>query len=698
MSEWLANPDNGSWLLILDNADDATVLLGLSKSATGTVPASRPRRLLDFLPRVPHGAVLITTRDRTCALRLNGHRGTPTEVLSMTLEESIEMFRNVLPEALEEEASELVRELENVPLAISQTSAYIKSVPLVSIPKYLAIFRRSDKDQANLLDKDEGDLRRDPEVPNAVITSWEISFNQIQKNSPDSADLLSLMSYLNRQAIPRFFIQGDVDELAFWDEINPLLSFSLIRPEIGGDTFEMHRLVQTAMRHWLRSEFQDQLWKERTIERVAHHFPTVENQEQHWPICEALMSHADEVLLHQTSSKESSLNRADILVRTAWYLIQRQGHAGLAEQRSTQALQVQRQYLGEDSDEALITLDIVASAYHAGSKLEEARGLWESLLQQRLEKWGSENLDTLDAMHNLAVSYVALGDFENAEVLLECVIEVGERLSSLEDPQFQFSMNALAHLRLRQGKYEEAEKLGIKSLELSSICNGVEHINTLDAMQHLSVAYLSQSKFKEAENMIAQAIPFFAKVFAPSHRKTLNARVYLAIVYYRQGKLEEAEEICVSCLHTEQEVYGSQHKTTLTPQSLLALIYKSQGRLIDASQISRDVVESYKKVFGADHPDTLVTMSNLASCYYKLGEKDQAVQLMTEVLDKRRKVLRAGHPYISDSARTLAIWKGKGEEREGREAEKEGSEEEDSGLCETEEEGSEKEESGQSET
>lgn len=99
VSKWLANPDNGSWLLILDNADDATVLLDLSKSATGTVAASLPRRLLDFLPRVSHGAVLITTRDRTCALSLNDHRGTPTEVLSMTLEESIEMFRNVLPDA-----------------------------------------------------------------------------------------------------------------------------------------------------------------------------------------------------------------------------------------------------------------------------------------------------------------------------------------------------------------------------------------------------------------------------------------------------------------------------------------------------------------------------------------------------------------------------------------------------------------------
>lgn len=291
---------------------------------------------------------------------------------------------------LEEEASELVQELDNVPLAIAHASAYIKTVTQMSVLKSLAIFRRSNENQAALLNKDKKDLRRDRGVPNAVITSWELSFNQIRKMTPDSAKLLSLMSYFNRQAIPQSLVQGDVDEIAFYDQVNPLLSFSLIRPEIGGNTFEMHRhrLVQTAMRHWLRSEGSDQFWKERAIERVAHHFPTIRNQEQFWPKCEALTSHADEVLLHQTRSKEPSLNHADILARTAWYLIGRKGHAGLAEQRSTQALQIQRQYLGEDSDKAFTTLWIVAYTYHGWPKFKEARVLQESLVKQRLEKWG----------------------------------------------------------------------------------------------------------------------------------------------------------------------------------------------------------------------------------------------------------------------------------------------------------------------
>lgn len=112
---WLADEDNGPWLLILDNADDATVLLNPSISDTGNGVASVQRRLLGFLPRVQHGAVLITTRDQSCALRLNGYRGTPIEVLEMTLDESVELLRVFLPEADQEEASELVGEVENLP-------------------------------------------------------------------------------------------------------------------------------------------------------------------------------------------------------------------------------------------------------------------------------------------------------------------------------------------------------------------------------------------------------------------------------------------------------------------------------------------------------------------------------------------------------------------------------------------------------
>ena len=662
VSKWLTNRDNGPWLLILDNADDDTILLDLAKGDTDTHATTVQCRLLNYLPRVQHGAVLITTRDRTCALSLTGHRGTPIEVSSMTLNESINLLRNILPEALPEEASELVEELESVPLAISQASAYIKEVSQVSIPLYLANFRRSDEDQETLLNKNKEDLRRDPGVPNAVITSWELSFQLIREKFPSSADLLSLMSYFNRQAIPQMLIQGDDDDLSFSEDINPLISFSLIRAEIGENSFEMHRLVQTAMRHWLRSDGCDRVWKERAIERVAHQFPPERNQLQHWPVCEALMSHADEIILHTASSRESEMNRANVLNSTACYLVERKGNGELAEQRSTHALQIQRQYFDDDSDEILVTLNVLAFAYVQLSKYEKARSLRESVLKQRLKIWGSDNEKTLISMHILSLSYMDLGLFEKAEDLMQRVVTVGEKLLGPEDPQFLGSGNQLALIQLRQGKYDEAEMLISKILEISQRRLGVEHIDTLEAMFNLSRIYIQQNKFEEAENVITEAIPFFIKTLGPSHWRTLDARCLLANIYRGRTKLDEAKEICLSCLDTAQGVYGPQDGTTLNIFNSLALVYRDQGDFIDASRLLKDNVESFKKKLGADHPETLTDMSNLAFCYYDMGEKEDAIQLMTEVLRKQREVLRVDHPDIADSVEFLAWWKSMEEE------------------------------------
>ena len=675
--------------MVLDNADDAKVLFDPLTNEAGTGAMSAQRCLLDYLPRVQHGAVLITTRDRGCALTVTGYRGTPIEVLSMGLDESVKLLRISLPEAHQEEASELVQELENLPLAISQAGAYIKEVPRITVQKYLAMFRRSDEDQLVLLKKNKMDLRRDPEMPNAVITSWDLSFNQIRKQSPGSADLLSLMSYFNRQAIPKFLVQGNTDEISFEEDINLLLSFSLIRAEIQEDSFEIHRLVQTAMQHWLCNEGYDQLWRERAIARMACRFPQLVDQDQRWPICDALMSHAEEVIHYTVSSKESELNLADILERTAWYLEERKGHAGLAEQRLMHALQILRRHFDEDSDEILAALTILASAQNSLNKFEGAIGLEEDILERRLKQGGTEDRNSSIAMHNLALSYLDLSQFEKAEDLLKRAIVIGKRLFGPEDRDFLSSKNELAHVYLRMGKYREAENLSSSIVEVFIKCYGFENADTLASIGMLSSTYLRQNKHEEAENLIVQAIPFFTKVFGPTHWRSLEARGDLAYIYYRQDKLDAAREICLPCLDTAQRLLGWEHRTALILSNTLGKVYRSQGKYVDALRHLKDSVEGSSRLFGADHPDSLIFMYNLALCYHDMGDKDQAIRLMAEVHEGQRKVLPADHPHITKCAEWLAYWKSEGEESDERETEEEGSEEEECGI---EEEGREEEE------
>ena len=147
----------------------------------------------------------------------------------MDLAESLDLLKIKLPDA-GTEATGLVKELECVPLAISQAGAYFRQKqPLMTIPVYLAEFRKSRENQPTLLNISNANFRRDSRVPNAIIASWELSFDHGRRTFPQAADLLSVMSCLNRQAIPQFLIRSNIETLVFSEAIAMLLNSSLIR-------------------------------------------------------------------------------------------------------------------------------------------------------------------------------------------------------------------------------------------------------------------------------------------------------------------------------------------------------------------------------------------------------------------------------------------------------------------------------------
>ena len=310
VSGWLADEGNGPWFLILDNVDDATVLLD--------VPANRERpdeptgrALIEYVPQIRHGAMLITSRDHTSATKLTNHCGRPILVTGMVTNESVRLLQTRLPETNEEEALQLVAELENIPLAITPAGAYIQELsPVLSATDYLEMIRRNSNDREALLNEDSGDLRRYIEGSNSVIATWEITFDHIRTNFKSAARLLSLMAYLNRQALTQSLIKGRMNTLEYRKAITPLLSFSLIRVEIGGSVFGMHRLVQVALRCWLCCEGSDQIWMQQAIARVEAHFPRGNSGKLDTGLAEALMAHVDEFSLYETDSTKSELTRA----------------------------------------------------------------------------------------------------------------------------------------------------------------------------------------------------------------------------------------------------------------------------------------------------------------------------------------------------------------------------------------------------
>jgi hypothetical protein len=119
----LNSNDFCNWLMVVDNADDPSILLG------NTNDDPRAGRLYDYLPRSDRGSIVFTTRDRKAAERLT--QSSVLELEDMTKAEAKQLIaRRIIKGTLLDNQSatnELLELLTYLPLAIVQAVAFINS-------------------------------------------------------------------------------------------------------------------------------------------------------------------------------------------------------------------------------------------------------------------------------------------------------------------------------------------------------------------------------------------------------------------------------------------------------------------------------------------------------------------------------------------------------------------------------------------
>lgn len=203
----------------------------------------------DILSELSNISVLITSRSREAAFELVGEDEHILRVEPMSDHYALALFRRKLQgEDNRDEVLKLLRNLDYMPLAISQAAAYIRQrAPRTTVSKYLNDLRRSEKDRASLLNVAVGDRRRDGRASNSVLETWQISFEYIRSDQLSAAISLSLMSFFDQQGIPEELITSQYEEddsvMDFEEDIKVLRDYLSVALGVDDDMFEMHRLV-----------------------------------------------------------------------------------------------------------------------------------------------------------------------------------------------------------------------------------------------------------------------------------------------------------------------------------------------------------------------------------------------------------------------------------------------------------------------
>ncbi|KAI8302373.1 Kinesin light chain 4 [Colletotrichum sp. SAR11_59] len=201
LRDWLQREDVGRWLIIVDNADDVEML---TKTDDQNDP---PSPIASYLPKRGKGKILVTSCSWDAAEKLTDNGKMILRVLKMETLHALQLLQKKLGQDIDEIAAlRLADFLDHIPLALNQAAAYIYRRSRATIQSYLDELQRSDKRKDALLRSDKGDARRYPGVSNSVVLTWQLTFEQIKKEQPRAADLLSLMSCFQAQNIPEYML------------------------------------------------------------------------------------------------------------------------------------------------------------------------------------------------------------------------------------------------------------------------------------------------------------------------------------------------------------------------------------------------------------------------------------------------------------------------------------------------------------
>ncbi|KAJ6016427.1 hypothetical protein N7540_011018 [Penicillium herquei] len=652
---WLCNPGNGRWLMVLDNADDDSIFFSKDES-------NERGLLVSFLPQAAHGSILITSRNGLAARNLVGSDGHVIAVQPMTEAESVTLLRARIPapqsgergESAEDEKA-LVHALEYIPLAITQAGSYIANrSSRVTVSRYLQLFHENESNRAHLLQhEDAKDLRRDPSIRYAVITTWQLSFEQIRQQRPAATDLLALMSMFDRQGIPEGLVRADGDGLQFEDTVAPLINYSLIRVELETGSFDMHRLVQLSVRTWLAIHLELAQWQEKSRAIMAEMFP--DGEYESWAECQRLLPHAEEVMKPICDADdEDRLNTATLLSHCGRFL-DLQGAYQEAEAMHRRALETREKVLGREHPDTLTSVNNLGSVLGSQGKYEEAEVLYRRDLEGSEKVLGREHPHMLTSISNLGSVLDRQGKYEEAEAMHRRALETQEKVLGREHPDTLTSVNNLGNVLHSQGKYEEAEVLYRRDLEGSEKVLGREHPDTLTSVNNLGNVLHRQGKYGEAEAMHRRALETCEKVLGHEHPHTLTSVNNLGNVLDSQGKYEEAEVLYRRVLEGCEKVLGREHPDTLTSVNNLGSVLDSQGKYEEAEAMHRRALETREKVLGREHPDTLTSVNNLGLLLDNQGKYAEAEAMHRQALEAREKVLGREHPDTLTSISNLGL-------------------------------------------
>jgi tetratricopeptide (TPR) repeat protein len=513
---WLEDHDR--WLLVLDNAEAPDTPTGLRPPLAV---------LVDLLPRVVQGQVLVTSRDASWE-----QHASLAELEVFTAGEAVEFLLARSGGRDEQAAVDVAELLGLLPLALEQAGAYVRETRIA----LAAYVQRLREFPALTLTKGRPQHR---DAADTVATTWQVSVERVRP-VPGAMVLLEICAFLAPEEIPRSLFTQQLepasDELALLGD-NPfvldeaiagLRRYGLVKA--GEQTVTVHRLLQQVVR--------DRLDAATTASRVglavrllAAAFPFEGFRRPGvWPVCAQLLSHALAVAGYGEAKVIEGAATGELLDRAAGYLLGRARYIE-AQTLRERALAVAEATFGPLHPMVGTRLTYLghllmrAGEPAAALPLQErALAVFEAVLPED-DPWVAVTLTNLgDTLH-------VLGDLPNARRHLERALAIREVCYGPDHPDYPdiaTTLSKLGSVLHDQGDLERARSLHEQALTIRQAHLDPDHPYIGATLGKLGSVLRDQGDLNGARTLLGRALGVYEAGLGPDHPETIRSREALA--------------------------------------------------------------------------------------------------------------------------------------------------------------------------
>lgn len=553
------------WLLIYDNAENIEEVKPL-------LPASG-------------GHILITSRNAGWE-----ELGSSAELEGFAREDSIDHLRWRKSEITGEEADQLARVLDDMPLAVAAAGALIADIG-ISVPEYL---RQLELQPAMVLP--EGHLLHD--YPVAVAKAWNLSLDELQKKSPPAARLLEICSMMaqdislglvNGQAMADTLREFDpsISERAMIDRlIRQIDLLALIKFDPNAEHIQVHTVVQAVVYERMAEE------RRETARRAVHRAvararpPEDVDDPRSWPRYRLIWPHltpSRAVLSADTSVRQ-------LLIERVRYLRQR-----------------------DDLE-------------RGRRRAEEIERVWKTMLGGTLEPEMAESLQRqlFRLQFNLANILRDLARFQEARQVDEAVLAGQEEHLGQDHPHTLQTRGSLGGDLRALGDYQAALELDLRTYEAWKAGFGEDYRGTLAAAHNLALSYLLTGDFGRALALDRPTLSSRSTVLRPDHPRTFDSGTAVVRDLLEAGRYGEAVTRAQAVWEQSRDALGRDARITLNAQLLLGVAVRCAGHVDQAVSHIDAARAGLTRGFGSDSSDALAARLSRALNLMAMGDNEQA--------------------------------------------------------------------------